>query len=109
MTMQRMALVRRRARESDERPGVESEETTMSATSATRCTACRKGDLTPSQLTVTLTCDGQSFSVDDDALVCNACGEEFIGERAAAFLLTHRALAPHAEMTATGTRRTETV
>jgi hypothetical protein len=25
---------------------------------------------------------------DDDAQVCDACGEEFIGERAAAFLLT---------------------
>jgi hypothetical protein len=66
--------------------------------------------LTPTQLTVTLTSDGKSFSVDDDdALVCNACGEEFIGERAAAFLLSHRALAPHAEMTATVTRRSEIV
>jgi hypothetical protein len=58
---------------------------------------------------VTLTYHGQSFSVDDDALVCNACGEKFIGERAAAFLLSQRALAPRAEMTTAVTRRTETV
>jgi YgiT-type zinc finger domain-containing protein len=82
----------------------------MSAASSARCTACNKGDLTPSQLTVTLTYDGKSFSVDDDdALVCNVCGDELIGERATAFLLTQRALAPHAEMTATLTRRTEAV
>jgi YgiT-type zinc finger domain-containing protein len=54
----------------------------MSAASSARCTACNKGDLTPTQLTVTLTYDGQSCSVDDnDALVCTACGEEFIGVR----------------------------
>jgi YgiT-type zinc finger domain-containing protein len=82
----------------------------MSATSSARCTACHKGDLTPTQLTVTLAYEGKSFSVDDDdALVCNVCGEELIGERAAAFLLTQRALAPQAEMTATVTRRTESV
>jgi hypothetical protein len=37
------------------------------------------------------------------------CDEAYTGERATAFLLAHRALAPHAEMTATVTRRTETV
>ena len=81
----------------------------MSATSSTECTACHQGELTPTQLTVTLTYDGQSVSVDDDALVCNACGEQFIGERAAAFLLTQRALAPDVEMTATERRRAESV
>ena len=53
---------------------------------------------------MTLTYDGKSFAVDDDALVCNACGEELIGERATAFLLTDRGLAPHADMTAAGER-----
>jgi YgiT-type zinc finger domain-containing protein len=82
----------------------------MSPTNSARCTACDTGDLTPTQLTVTLTYDGKSCSVDDDdALVCDACGDELIGERVAAFLLTHRALAPHAEMTATVRRRTESV
>jgi hypothetical protein len=57
---------------------------------------------------VTLTCDGKSFSVDDDdALVCTACGDELVGERAAAFLLPHRALAPYAEMRVTVSRTTE--
>jgi hypothetical protein len=51
----------------------------------------------------------QSVSIDDDdALVCDACGEELIGERAAAVLLSQRALAPDAEMTATVRRRAET-
>jgi YgiT-type zinc finger domain-containing protein len=86
------------------------EETPMSPTNFARCTACHKGELTPAHLTVTLTNDGRSFSVDDnDALVCSACGEEFIGERAAAFELTHRALAWYAEMAATVARRTEIV
>jgi YgiT-type zinc finger domain-containing protein len=85
-------------------------ETAMSETSATRCTACHKGKLTPTPLTVTLTYDGHSFPVDDDeALVCEACGNELIGEGATAFLLTQRALAPDAEMIATVTRRGEAV
>jgi YgiT-type zinc finger domain-containing protein len=80
----------------------------MSPARSTRCTACGKGKLARSQLTVTLRDDGQSFAVDDDdALVCDSCGDELIGERAAAFLLTHRALATDAEMTATVRRRTE--
>ena len=54
--------------------------------------------------------DGPSYTVeDDDAPVCNACGEQFIGERAAAFLLTQRTLAPDVEMTATVRRRAEIV
>ena len=74
----------------------------MSVTGSARCAACDQGELTPTQLTVTPPSDGQSFSVDDDdALLCDACGDELIGERAAAFLLTQRALAPHEEMTAT--------
>ena len=74
----------------------------MSSTSSTwttahiRCAVCKQGELAPTRLTVTLTYDGKSFSVDDDALVCNVCGDEMIGERAAAFLLSHRALAPDA-------------
>jgi YgiT-type zinc finger domain-containing protein len=84
------------------------EESAMSATSSTQCTACLHGELTPTRLTVTLTYGGKSVSVDvDDALVCNACGEQFIGERAAAFLLSQRALAPDVAMTATVRRRTE--
>jgi YgiT-type zinc finger domain-containing protein len=83
----------------------ESIEPAMSPSSPTRCTACHHGELTPTRLTVTLTYLGKSFSVDDDdALVCNACGEQFIGERAAAFLLTQRTLAPDVEMTATVTQ-----
>jgi YgiT-type zinc finger domain-containing protein len=86
----------------------------MSSTSSTRCASCHWGDLTPTSLTVTLAYDGKSFSIDDDdALVCAACGEEFIeefiGERAIAFLLTQRALAPHAEMTVAVSRKTDTV
>jgi hypothetical protein len=54
--------------------------------------------------------DGPSYTVeDDDALVCDTCGEQFIGERAAALLLSRRALAPDVEMTATVRRRTEVV
>jgi hypothetical protein len=86
------------------------EESAMSATSSTQCTACHHGELTPTRLTVTLTYGGKSCSVDDDdALACDARGEELIGERVAAFLLTQRALAPHAEMTATVRRRAEIV
>ena len=85
----------------------------MSATSSTtsnRCTACHQGELTPTRLTGTLTYEAKSFSVDDDdALVCDACGEELTGERAAALLLTQRALAPDVAMTATVTRRTDRV
>jgi hypothetical protein len=44
---------------------------------------------------------------DDNALVCEVCGEKLIGEQAAAFLLTQRAFVPDAEMTATVTWRTE--
>ena len=84
--------------------------TSMGTTSTSGCAICQTGELAPTRLTVTLTYEGKSFSVEeDDALVCNACGETFIGERAAAFLLSHRALAPNAEMAATVTRRTETV
>ena len=80
------------------------------STSFTRCMACHHGELKPTRLTVTLTYDGKSFTVDDDdALVCNACGEELICERAAALLLTQRALSPDVEMTATVTRRTRRV
>jgi hypothetical protein len=54
---------------------------------------------------VNLTDDVQSHAVDDDdALVCNSCGHEVIGERTAAYLLTQRALVPQADMSAT-TRR----
>jgi YgiT-type zinc finger domain-containing protein len=80
----------------------------MSPSSPTLCTACHHGELKPTRLTVTLTYDGKSCSVDDDALVCDACGEELIGERAAASLPTQRALAPGVEMTATVRRRAET-
>jgi hypothetical protein len=82
----------------------------MESTSSIQGTACHQGELTPTPLTVTLAFGGQSYSVDDDdALVCAACGEELIGERAAAFLLPQRALASHAEITATVARRTEIV
>jgi YgiT-type zinc finger domain-containing protein len=82
----------------------------MNAASSDGCAICHVGELAPTQLTVTLEYEGGSFSVDDDdALVCNACGEEFIGERAVAFLLPQRAIAPDAEMTGTVTRRTEVV
>jgi YgiT-type zinc finger domain-containing protein len=82
----------------------------MSPTNSARCTACDSGELTPTKLTVTLIYDGQSHTIDDDdALLCSACGDELIGERAAASLLTQRALAPHAEMTATVSRLSEIV
>ena len=75
---------------------------------STRCASCHHGEVRPARLRITLTSDGQSHAVDDDdALVCIACGEELVGERAAALGLTHRALAPHAEMTATVAQRTE--
>jgi YgiT-type zinc finger domain-containing protein len=84
--------------------------TSTGTVSSAGCAICQTGELAPTRLTVTLTYDGKSFSVEkDDALVCNACGESFIGERAAAFLLTQRAIAPDAEMTATVTRRTDVV
>jgi YgiT-type zinc finger domain-containing protein len=61
----------------------------VSSSSSPRCTACHQGELTPTRLKITLNSGGQSFAVDDDdALVCNACGEQFIGERAAALLLS---------------------
>jgi hypothetical protein len=73
----------------------EVEETAMSSTGSTgstgaiRCEGCHDGDLTPTHLTITLSYNEQSFSLnDDDALVCNGCGGELIGERAMAFLLT---------------------
>ena len=73
---------------------------------AFRCALCHLGVLAPTQLKLTLSYDGKSYSADDDTLVCNARGEEPIGERAAVCLLSHRALAPDAMMTATVTRRT---
>jgi YgiT-type zinc finger domain-containing protein len=63
----------------------------MGSASSSRCASCHNGDLRPTRLRITLTYDGQSHAVDDDALVCAACGDELIGERA------------------TGTRRTEIV
>jgi hypothetical protein len=51
------------------------------------------------RLRITLTSDVQTHAIDDnDALVCEACGHELIGARATAFLLSYRALVPHAEM-----------
>ena len=95
----------REAREKRERS-----ESAMSPSSATRCTGCHQGELTPTRLTVTLTYEGKSVSIDDvDALVCNASGAKQIGERAAALLLTQRALAPDVAMTATVRRRTESI
>ena len=47
--------------------------------------------------------------VDADALVCDVCGEEPTVERAAAFLMSQRALATQAEMSATVTRHWDTV
>jgi YgiT-type zinc finger domain-containing protein len=56
------------------------EEIAMSVENSTRCTRCTSGELRPARLTVTLAYDGKSFSVDeDDALVCEACGDELIG------------------------------
>ena len=82
----------------------------MSPSSPTPCTACHHGELTATRLTVTLTSDGKSCSIDDDdALVCDACGEELIGEWGAALLPTQRALAPDVAMTATVRRRTESI
>jgi hypothetical protein len=66
------------------------------------CASCHQCELRPTRLRITRASGGQSCSVDDDALVCNAGGDELIGERAAAFLLTHRALAWYAEMAASG-------
>jgi YgiT-type zinc finger domain-containing protein len=89
------------------------EATAMSATrfkDASRCVSCHSGDLRPARLRITLAYDGRSFAVDDDdALVCDSCGDELIGERATAFLLTQRALAPDADMSVTVTWRTESV
>jgi len=67
--------------------------------------------LRPTRLRITLRYDGQSHAVDDDdALVCSVCDDEHVGERAVAFLLargaSHRALAPHAETSATVSRTT---
>jgi hypothetical protein len=54
------------------------------------CSPCHKGILRQVRLTLSLSCDGKHH-----------CDEAYAGERATAFLLAHRALAPHAEMTAT--------
>jgi YgiT-type zinc finger domain-containing protein len=76
---------------------------------STRCASCHQDELRPKRLTIALTYDGQSLSVnDDDALVCDVCGHKLIDERAAAFLRPQRAMAPRAEMT-TVIRRTESV
>jgi hypothetical protein len=61
---------------------------------------CHANEVRPSHLTIMLGNAGQIVSVDD-ALVCAACGEERIDERAAAFLLSHRSLAPQAQMSVT--------
>jgi hypothetical protein len=66
----------------------------MSSLGSTHCVACHDGELRPTWLRITLTSDGQSHAVDDDALVCDTCGDELIGEREAAFLLTARAPSP---------------
>jgi hypothetical protein len=79
----------------------------MSAVRSMRCTQCHNGNLQPARLRIILTYNGQAYAVDDDDAL--ACGDEMIGERAAAFLLTHRPLAPHAEMSVTVSRRAEIV
>jgi hypothetical protein len=85
----------------------------MSAVRSMRCTQCHNGNLQPARLRIILTYNGQAYAVDDDDALaceaCGACGDEMIGERAAAFLLTHRPLAPHAEMSVTVSRRAEIV
>jgi hypothetical protein len=82
----------------------------MNATSSIRCTDCDNGALQLARLRITLLYDGQSFTVDENqGLRCDACGDELIGERTTAFLLTHRALAPHVEMSVTVSRATEIV
>jgi len=73
----------------------------MSTPSSRRCSQCHTGELRPARLLIGLTYDGQ--------LMCEARGDELIGERATAFLLTHRALAPHAEMSVIVSRTTESV
>jgi hypothetical protein len=79
----------------------------MSSESSARCIQRHSSDLRPARLSVTLSYDGQSCQVDeDDGLFCAACGDEYIGERAAAFLLSHRALAPQADRSVTVIRRT---
>jgi YgiT-type zinc finger domain-containing protein len=77
---------------------------------ASRCATCHQGAVQPTRLTMTLTYNGQSHAIDDDdALVCDACGDKLIDERAPACLHTHRALAPDAEMSVTVSRTTEFV
>jgi YgiT-type zinc finger domain-containing protein len=75
-----------------------------------RCVLCHIGMLQPVHLIITLTYDGHAFPLDvPDGRVCDHCGEEYMGENGAAFLLTHRALASHAQMNVTVSQRPEIV
>ena len=53
-----------------------------------KCTICRKGETEPGKVTVALEREGTTLIVKSvPALVCNNCGEEYVGEKVASDLL----------------------
>ena len=53
-----------------------------------KCAICRKGESVPGKVTVTLERDGTTLVVKSvPALVCENCGEEYVGEKVASDLL----------------------
>jgi YgiT-type zinc finger domain-containing protein len=53
-----------------------------------KCTICRKGESVPGKVTVTLERDGTTLIVKSvPVLVCENCGEEYVGEKVASDLL----------------------
>src|SRR5262249_10884209 len=74
-----------------------------------RCVLCHIGTLRPIHLIIRLSYDGRTFPLDlPDGRICDHCDEEYMGVQGAAFLMTHRRLAPQARMSVTITRVEET-
>ena len=61
------------------------------------CPICKHGRPTPDHTAVTLRRDGTTVVFEDvPALICDACGEEFVSDQTTRDLLTTANNAPHA-------------
>ena len=68
------------------------------------CILCHKGKLRVIRMRITMEYEGKRFTSPIlDARECLACGEQYMNQAGAMFMLFHRNLAPNAQMRATVT------